>query len=405
MSDVLEFHPASEIFELLEGDEFQSLVESIAKHGLINPIWLHPDGSILDGRNRYRACVEANVEPRYEWWNGEGLAVDFVWALNKERRQLDGNALKIAAGKYAIEHESEARERQLSGLKNVGSSVSNDTNVDYGRSRIEAAEKFGIGEATVARTIKVLKEGDDSLVDAVKSGKVSVSAAAEIATKNKDEQREIVAKGEKEILKAAAEIRSGRAEEKRKELVKTATNPVNIPKGKFSTIVIDPPWDMKKIERDVRPNQVEFEYPTMTEEELVAFGDTINELAAPDTHLFMWTTQKFLSLARDLIEQYGFRYVLLMTWHKSGGFQPVGLPQYNCEFVLYGRRGSPEFINTKSFNCCFEGERREHSRKPVEFYDTIRRVTSEPRIDIFSREAIDGFEQFGNETKKFAQAA
>jgi MT-A70. len=33
-------------------------------------------------------------------------------------------------------------------------------------------------------------------------------------------------------------------------------------------IVIDPPWPMKKIERDVAPNQVEFDYPTMSEEEL-----------------------------------------------------------------------------------------------------------------------------------------
>jgi hypothetical protein len=33
----------------------------------------------------------------------------------------------------------------------------------------------------------------------------------------------------------------------------------------YGTIVIDPPWEMEKIKRDVAPNQVAFDYPTMTE--------------------------------------------------------------------------------------------------------------------------------------------
>src|ERR1035437_8099189 len=42
-----------------------------------------------------------------------------------------------------------------------------------------------------------------------------------------------------------------------------AAAPVEAPRETFETIVIDPPWPMAKIERDVRPNQVEFDYPTM----------------------------------------------------------------------------------------------------------------------------------------------
>lgn len=177
---------------------------------------------------------------------------------------------------------------------------------------------------------------------------------------------------------------------------------ITVPDGKFGTMVIDPPWPMEKIERDVAPNQVAFDYPTMNEDELIDFGaDVLQPMVADDCHLFMWTTTKFRPMAYRLIEAFGFNYVFEMTWHKLGGFQPFGLPQYNAEYIVYGRRGTPAFIDTKAFSVCNAWPRREHSRKPDEFYELIRRVTAGPRIDIFSREQHDGFEQFGNEPKRF----
>jgi N6-adenosine-specific RNA methylase IME4 len=170
---------------------------------------------------------------------------------------------------------------------------------------------------------------------------------------------------------------------------------------KYRCIVIDPPWPMQKIKRDVRPNQSGFDYPTMDAAQLEAFGKTINDVTAKDCHLFLWTTHKFLKLALLLIEHWGFRYGFAMVWRKSGGFQPYGLPQFNCEFVLYGRRGSPSFLETTGFFCCFDGVRREHSRKPDEFYDLIRRVTDGPRLDMFSRGPHDGFDQWGNQVAQF----
>ena len=93
----------------------------------------------------------------------------------------------------------------------------------------------------------------------------------------------------------------------------------------------------------------------------------------------------------------------MMVWHKPGGFQPYGLPQYNCEFVLFGRMGSLPFTETKQFSTCFDGKRREHSRKPDGFYDTVRRVSPGPRIDVFSRERRDGFDSWGDEVDKFME--
>jgi N6-adenosine-specific RNA methylase IME4 len=402
---MLAFHPASEIFELIEGAEFDALVENIAKHGLINEIWLHPDGSILDGRNRYRACLEAGVEPRFQTWDGIGFAADFVWSLNATRRHLEGNARKIAAAKYAIELEREGEERRLANLRKgvEAPTASNDAIGELGRSREIAAEKFNESAKSVERAVKVVKDGAPELIKAVERGDVSVSAAADVATLPKQRQAEIVARGEREILEAAKAIRQGKAEARRAEIVRLKEEAPALPDGQYGVIVIDPPWQMEKIERDVRPNQVAFDYPTMDEQELAAFG--VPTIAGPDCHLYCWTTHKHLPMALRLIEAWGFRYVMTHVWHKPGGFQPIGLPQYNCEFVVYARKGSPKFVDTRSFFACFEAPRREHSRKPDAFYDIIRRVTDGPRIDVFSRESREGFDQFGNESDKFSGVA
>lgn len=172
--------------------------------------------------------------------------------------------------------------------------------------------------------------------------------------------------------------------------------------GPFDVVVIDPPWPMQKIDRDTVPTQDAFEYPTMTEDELVKFWRLeVEPKLKDDAHVFSWTTQKFLPMQLRLLDQWSLKYVLLMVWHKAGGFQPFGLPQYNCEFIIYARRGAPVFTTTKDFMCCFDAPRREHSRKPDLFYDVVRRVTGGSRVDIFAREKRDGFATFGNQAGKF----
>jgi len=171
-----------------------------------------------------------------------------------------------------------------------------------------------------------------------------------------------------------------------------STTPVVVEKDNYPVIIIDPPWPIQKIERYERPLQ-EADYKTMTVDAIKGstfpFDDTC--------HVYLWTTQKYLPVAFECFEEWDIRYVCTFVWHKPGGFQPVGLPQYNCEFVLYGRKGSPKFIDTKDFNTCFSAPRGKHSEKPNEFYEMIARVTGDNRINIFSRKKREGFDGWGDE--------
>ena len=65
------------------------------------------------------------------------------------------------------------------------------------------------------------------------------------------------------------------------------------------------------------------------------------------------------------------------------------------------RKGGQPFLDTKQFFTCFNAQRREHSRKPDEFYDLVKRVSPEPRIDIFGREGRDGYDVWGVEKDYF----
>ena len=178
--------------------------------------------------------------------------------------------------------------------------------------------------------------------------------------------------------------------EQREQLI---AKPPELPENNYRTIIVDPPWPMEKIEREVRPNQAGFDYPTMSIEEIAAMELPI----ADDAFVFLWTTQKFLPNAFQIMEAWGLKYRFTMVWHKNGGIQPYNSAQFNCEFVLVGSKGNPIFADPKAFKTAFNAPRQGHSVKPNEFYDLVERVTLSPRLDMFARREIEGFDVWGNE--------
>lgn len=82
----MELHPLCTLFPRLAGAEFEALKADIAANGQREPIVIH-GGFILDGGNRYRACVEAGITPALKEFAGENL-VSFVLSANLHRRHL-----------------------------------------------------------------------------------------------------------------------------------------------------------------------------------------------------------------------------------------------------------------------------------------------------------------------------
>ena len=174
----MKFHAVAGIFPMAEGDELDKLAEDIRANGLLEPIWIHPnDGSIIDGRNRYRACLKAKIEPKTRKWNGTGSLVGFVISMNLHRRHLTAGQ-KAAVGVEMLPLlEAEAKARQATSTG--GSKPQLRPRLDeaaIGRSDAQAAKAVGVSRGYIAVTKKI-KEEQPSLYEEVRSGKKTIPQA------------------------------------------------------------------------------------------------------------------------------------------------------------------------------------------------------------------------------------
>ena len=383
MTDALKNHQAADAFPMMDGKRYAELLSDMRRQGQIEAITVC-DGMILDGRNRYKACLELGIEPKLREFEGDPW--ERAWSLNGERRDLVDEQ-RYLIWKFCHENSEgfQAEKKRIADEANRKRSEA-----QAGIPKVSAKErKNDIQQSVGQRSGGHTSPSAKAAVAMSKTNAGAVARGDKLA-KTRPDLAEAVRKGDMKPAEAHREMKRAEIIAKLEDVEAREQKELS---GKYDVIVIDPPWPMKKIDREERPNQVAFEYPTMTIDEIIA----MEMPAADDCHLWMWTTQRFLPDALSILEKWGFKYVCAFVWHKPGGFQPIGLPQYNCEFAIYARKGAPKFIDTKAFPTCFNAPRGAHSEKPEEFYNIVRRVTAGRRIDIFNRRAIDGFDVWGKE--------
>jgi len=160
-------HPLCKLFPRMSDAEFSALVDDISAHGLRQPITLF-EGMILDGGNRYDACLAAGVEPVFVSFEYDD-PVAFVLSNNLHRRHLSAGqqaAIVALAEKWELAHPPHRVEaRNLAPLSTVADRMA----------------KSGASERTQQMADKVAKTSPE-LAKKVGHGDVSLPAAIEQIT-------------------------------------------------------------------------------------------------------------------------------------------------------------------------------------------------------------------------------
>ena len=171
-------------------------------------------------------------------------------------------------------------------------------------------------------------------------------------------------------------------------------------KKKYDVIVVDPPWPLKKIRRNVRPNQTKMDYNALSVDKIKTLP--IKSIASSNCLLFLWAPQKYVFIAKEVLESWGFNFLLFMVWKKTYG-RSAGMPlygfQWNIEFVLVGYLTKPNiWPKRKLIPLGFSAENEGHSVKPERFYEMVG-VLGDNKCDLFARKQREGWDVWGNEVE------
>jgi hypothetical protein len=185
---LFEAHPAASIFPMLDHDAFERLKEDIRIHGQRDMIVFLGD-KIIDGRNRYKACIELGIEPNTCELDSCDDPIGYVLSTNLHRRQLRTSQRAMCAARMAM-----LPAHRPDNSLNCGS-----------YSAEQAAHLFGVSEATIERARKVNREGCAELIALCDDDGESVATACNFidACENKREQAKIAKQGWEAIREKA----------------------------------------------------------------------------------------------------------------------------------------------------------------------------------------------------------
>jgi N6-adenosine-specific RNA methylase IME4 len=124
----------------------------------------------------------------------------------------------------------------------------------------------------------------------------------------------------------------------------------------------------------------------------------VSDLAETGAHVYLWTVNKFLRDAFDVLDAWGVRFHLAMPMVKPSGFAPCCGWVFASEFCLLGFCGKPmiPFAGCGKLNW-FDAGKPKHSVKPDCFYERVAAMSPEPRLDCFARTPHSGFDGWGDE--------
>lgn len=173
-------------------------------------------------------------------------------------------------------------------------------------------------------------------------------------------------------------------------------------------MLIDPPWPLTKSgSRKVRPNQGrELDYKVMSVEAIFELLDKdVFSLSAERHSLFIWTVESFLLSCEEMLYTRGYRRHCRMIWNKGNGIAPCFSIRFAHEYLIWYYHGkfmpvAPQ-VRGKFLSVFYEASR-QHSRKPEVAYRLIEQLyPGARRLDVFSRQARQGWDRYGDQPAFF----
>ncbi len=173
---------------------------------------------------------------------------------------------------------------------------------------------------------------------------------------------------------------------------------------KYQIIYADPPWQYKVWSKKGKGRSAESHYKTMNIEDIIDLKDFIDKISDRNCILFIWVTYPCLKEGLKVIEEWGFQYKTCgFTWIKrnkktNSWFWGMGYwTRANSEMCLIGTKGKVKRISRKVHQI-IDTPIEEHSKKPSIVRDRIIELVGDlPRIELFAREKVVGWDAWGDE--------
>ncbi len=383
----------------LNADKVAELAESILLLGLLEPILVAQNGdeyTLLAGLHRLEAAKLLGWKTiEVALYQGDDLECELV----EIDENLINNDLTVLEQGEHIQRRNEILEA-MGKRREVGRYPSNDEIVSPLKTTEDIAKEVGLSKRSAQQRTQIARDIVPAVKELIRDTPIadSTTQLLELARMKEDQQLEIaklVIDGDTTVEDAKKQIKQAERDQQIQEQIKEIEqNSFIPPTQKYDVIVIDPPWPYGT-EYDPNGRRAASPYPEMSLDEIKA----IELPASDDCVLWFWTTHKFMRYSFDILDAWDFRDVAIVTWVKDR----MGLGTYlrsQSEFCIMAIKGRPT-INLTNQTTIINGKLKEHSRKPDEFYEMVDSLCVGYKLDYFSREKRNGWDQYGNDTNRF----
>jgi len=357
-------HKYADILPMMEKKDLENLKKDLEENGYDKnrPIVLFED-KILDGRNRYKACSELKIKPKFIEYKGDD-ALYYVISNNLNRRQLSESQramVGVQYKKYYIEKFPAGGDRKSKEFQSGTSATLKKEDKDI-KNRDRAGNVVGVSGKMIDMAEYVEKKATKEEIESINKGKAKVTT---ICKKYKKKEQK------KEVDKLIPEQKI---------------------KGVFDVVVIDPPWEYSINDKyDKESNRGTVDYPAMSLNELKKIKLPIEK----DAVVWVWFVSPMVEEVIKLIEHWGLKRKAILTWDK----QNMGVGHFLrniTEHCFLCFKGKPFFNNTK-WTTLISEKRTTHSTKPEIFYTMVDEICAGRKLDYFARKKREGWDVYGDE--------